>query len=104
VHQPETACCFLKFGRLQRRHRRRLKTKRIRMTFVKRCCCSLTCAGGMHTLNDFERWRCDRGTGRRNGSTARTGPENEARRIARTDRLAQWGAVAGGATGAQGLQ
>lgn len=102
MHQPETACCFLKFGRLQRRHRRRLKTKRIRMTFVKRC--SLTCAGGKHALNDFERRRCDRGTGRRNGSTARTGPENEARRIARTDRLAQWGVVAGGATGAQGLQ
>ena len=37
----------------------------------------------------------------RGGGTAHTGPEDEARRIAR---LAQWGAVAGGATGAQGLQ
>ena len=49
-HQPETACCFLKFGGLQRRRRRWLKTRRIRMTFVKRCL--LTCA-----LNDFERRR-----------------------------------------------
>ena len=37
----------------------------------------------------------------RGGGTAHTGPEDEAWRIAR---LAQWGAVAGGATGAQGLQ
>ena len=37
----------------------------------------------------------------RGGGTAHTGPEDEAWRIAR---LAQWGAVAGGAPGAQGLQ
>ena len=82
-HQPETAwCCFLKFGGLQRQRRRRLKTKRIRMTFVKRCCCSLACAGGMHALKDFER-RSGGVTEARGGGTANTGgPEVEARRIA----------------------
>ena len=44
MHRPATACCFLKFGGLLLLRRRRLKTKRIRMTFVKRC--SWACAWG----------------------------------------------------------